>query len=102
LGEFSRELRRVVSAIGDAAEYLGKIYGRDDRTAGDCLDHNVAAGLVSKMGEKRRGVEYRRQLLGVLACGFCAPLGEQFVHHRPSREIMEQPATLLGHDAIWA
>jgi hypothetical protein len=102
LSEFGRELRRVSSPIGDAAEYLGKIEGRDRRTAGDCLGNNVGARLVSKMREKRRGVEYRRQLLGVLALGFCAPLGEQFVHHRPSGEPTEQSATLLGHGAIWA
>jgi len=102
LGEFSRELRRVDSPIGGAAEYLGKIDSRDDRTTGDCLGYKVSARLVSKMGEKRRGVEYGRQLLGVLACGFCAPLGEQFIHHRPSREATEQSATLLGHGAIWA
>jgi hypothetical protein len=100
LGEFSRELRRVVSPIGNAAEYLGKIDGRDDRSASDCLGYNVAAGLISKIREKRRGVEYGRQLLGVLALGFCAPLSEQFVNHRPSGEPTEQPATLLGHDAI--
>ena len=102
MGEFSRELRRVGSPIGGAAEYLGKIDGRDDRTAGDCLGYNVGAGLVSKMREQRRGVEYGRQLLGVLAVGFCAPLGEQFVHHRPSREATEQSAALLGDGAIWA
>lgn len=102
MGEISRELRRVASPIGDAAEYLGKIDGRDHRTAGDCLGNNVGARLVSKMGEKRRGVEYRRQLLGVLALDFCAPLGKQLVHHRPSGEPTEQSATLLGHDAIWA
>jgi hypothetical protein len=102
LGEFGRELRRVLSPIGDAAEYLGKIDGRDDRTAGDCPGYQVGARLVSKMREKRRGVEYRRQLLGVLAVGFCTPLGEQFVHHRPSGETTEQSATLLGHGAIWA
>jgi hypothetical protein len=51
LGEFGRELRRVASPIGDAAEYLGKIHGRDHRTAGDCLGSNVGAGLVSKMRE---------------------------------------------------
>ncbi len=100
MGELSRELRRVASPIGDAAEYLGKIDGRDHRTAGDCLGNNVGAGLVSKMREKRRGVEYRRQLLGVLTGGFCTPLGEQFVNHRPSREATEQSATLLGHGAI--
>lgn len=102
MSEFSRELRRVASTIGDAAVYLGKIDGRDNRTAGDCLGNNVGAGLVSKMREKRRGVEYRRQLLGVLPVGFCAPLGEQFVNHRPSREATEQSATLFGHGAIWA
>jgi hypothetical protein len=102
LGEFSRELHRVLSLIGDAAEYLGKIDGRDDRTAGDCLGYNVAAGLVSKMREKRGGVEYGRQLLGVLSCGFCTPLGEQSVHHRPSGQTTEQSAALLSHDPIWA
>lgn len=102
MGEFSRELRRVGPPIGDAAEYLGKIDGRDDRTAGDCLGYNVGAGLVSKIREKRRGVEYGRQLLGVLAVGVCATLGEQLVHHRPSGEATEQSATLLGHSAIWA
>jgi len=81
LSEFSRELRRVLSPIGDAAEYLGKIDGRDHRTAGDCLGNNIGARLISKMREKRRGVEYGRQLLGVLAVGFRAPLGEQSVHH---------------------
>jgi hypothetical protein len=60
----------------------------------------LRSGLVSKMREKRRGVEYGRQLLGVLAVGFCAPLGEQLVHHRPSGEPTEQSATLLGHGAI--
>jgi hypothetical protein len=102
LGEFSCELRRVLSSIGDAAEYLGEIDGRDHRTDGDCLGYNVGAGLVSKMREKRRSVEYGRQLLGVLAVGFCTPLGEQFVNHRPSGETTEQSATLLGHGAIWA
>lgn len=102
MGEFSGELRRVSSPIGDAAEYLGKIDSRDHRTAGDCLGDDVGAGLISKMREKRRGVEYGRQLLGVLSCGFCAPLGEQSVNHRPSGETTEQPATLLGNGAIWA
>jgi hypothetical protein len=102
LSEFSRELRRVRSPIGDAAEYLGKIDGRDHCTAGDCLGYDIGAGLVSKMREKRRGVEYRRQLLGALVLGFCAPLGEQLVNHRPSGEPTEQSATLLGHGAIWA
>ncbi len=101
MGEFRSELRRVLSPLGDAAEYLGEIDGRDDGTAGDCLGYNVAAGLVSKMGEQRRGVEYGRQLLGVLAGGFCAPLGEQLVNHRPSGEVAEQSAALLGHGAIW-
>jgi len=102
LGEFSRELRRVVSPIRDAAEYLGKIDGRDDRSACDCLGYNVGARLISKMREKRRGIEYGCQLLGVLAVGFCAPLGKQFVNHRPSGEPTEQSATLLGHGAIRA
>jgi hypothetical protein len=102
LGEFSRELRRVASPIGDAAEHLGKIDGRNHRTAGDCLGNNFGAGLVSKMREERRGVEYGRQLLGVLALGFCAPLCEQLVHHRASGEPTEQSATLLGHGTIWA
>ncbi|HTC71438.1 MAG TPA: hypothetical protein VK655_01025 [Solirubrobacteraceae bacterium] len=75
MGEFSRELRRVASPIRDAAEYLGKIDSRDNRTTGDCLGYKVGARLVSKMREKRRSVEYVRQLLGVLACGFCAPFG---------------------------
>ena len=100
MGQFSRELRRVASPIGDAAEYLGKIDGRDHRTAGDCLGNNVSTGLVSKMREKRRGVEYGRQLLDVLAVGFCAPLGEQLVNHRPSGEPTEQSAALLGHGSI--
>jgi hypothetical protein len=102
LGEFSRELSRIAAPIRDAAEYLGKIDGRNHRTAGDCLGNNVGAGLVSKMREKRRGIEYGRQLLGVLARGFCTALGEQFVNHRPSGEPTEQSATLLGHGAIWA
>jgi hypothetical protein len=102
LGEFSRELRRVVSPIGDTAEYLGKIDGRDHRTASDRLGNNVGTGLVSKMREKRRGVEYWRQLLGALMLGFRAPLGEQFVNHRPFGQPTEQSATLLGHGAIWA
>ncbi len=100
MGEFSRDLSRVLSPIGDAAEYLSKIDGRDHRTAGDYLGNNVGAGLVSKMREKRRGVEYGRQLLGVLALGFCAPLGEQIVHHRPSGKPTEHSATPLGHGAI--
>jgi hypothetical protein len=54
------------------------------------------------MREKRRGVEHGRQLLSALALSFCAPLGEQLVNHRPSRETTEQSATLLGHGAIWA
>ncbi len=102
MGELSRKLRRVGSPIGDAAEDLREIDGRDNHTAGNRLGYNVGARLITKMGEQRRGVEYGRQLLGVLSVGFCSPRGEQFIHHRPSGEITEQSATLLGHSAIRA
>ncbi len=74
----------------------------DDHAASDCLGYNVRAGLLTKTGKQRRSIEYESQLLGVLAGGFRAPFGEQSIDHRPSREIAEQAAALLGHGAIRA
>jgi hypothetical protein len=102
LGELGGELRRVGSPIGGVAEDLRETDGRDDRTAGDRLGYDVGAGLIAKIGEQRRSVENESQLLGVFAGGFCAPSGEQSIDHRPSWEIAEQAATLLGHGAIRA
>jgi hypothetical protein len=98
LGEFGRELRRVGPPISGSAEYLREIDGRDDCTAGNGRGYNVGAGLLTKMSEQRRGVEYGRQLLGILAVGFCAPL----IDHRLAGETTEQSATLLSHGAIRA
>jgi hypothetical protein len=81
LGERVDELRRVGSPIGGATEDLREIDGRDDHTVSDCLRYKLGAGLIAKIGEQRRSVEYESQLLGVLSRGFCASLGEQIIDH---------------------
>lgn len=57
-------------------EDLREIDGRDDHTISDCPGHKLGAGLIAKIGEQRRGVEYESQLLGVLLHSFYTSLGD--------------------------
>ena len=65
-------------------KYLGEVDGGDRGAARDRVCDRLGAGLVAQLGEQRGGIE-NVHLLGGLAGGLGAAVGEQLVDHRHVR-----------------